>query len=106
MKGVSKIAILALIFFASGRLSAQTFEKIEASSDKMAKKNLGTWKILINKKEKKIQPFRQALLTRQGAITYPAYPSLPAPQQAHSFFCDIEDFLSRKLRMPVDLGPE
>jgi len=106
MNAASKIAILALIFFASGRLSAQGIEKTKLTAGKMPEKTLGAWKVLIEKKNKAAQNAAQAMLPGQKNPEYRSCLFLPPLQQTHSFFCDIEDFLSRKLRLPVDLGPE
>jgi hypothetical protein len=106
MKGASKIAILTLIFFASIELSAQGMEKIDFPAEIMQVKTLGAWKNLIAEKEKTASYFSYSFLSFSGGRKDLHYPSWPAPREAHSFFCDIEDFISRKLRMPIDLGPE
>ncbi len=106
MKGASKIAILTLIFLASRGLSAQGMEKTDSRPKMMPAKTLGAWKILIGDKEKAASDFSYSFLSvPKGRVDF-RYPLLPAAREAHSFFCDIEDFISRKLRMPVDLGPE
>jgi len=106
MKAASKIAILTLILLASRGLSAQRMEKTDFPPKMLPAKTLGAWKILIGDKEKRAPHFSYSFLSAPKNRRDFQYPLMPAPREAHSFFCDIEDFISRKLRMPVDLGPE
>ncbi len=41
-----------------------------------------------------------------GQSTSLQWRSLPKWQEPRSFFCDLEDLIGKKIRIPLDLGPQ